>query len=143
MSAWSPLAKGLLTGKHRKGKKEPDSLRAKYFPKMMSDEHSLQIVEELIPLAESAGISLTHIALSFVTSHPAVTSALLGPRTMEQLDDLLAGAKVTLSDEILDQIDQIVPPGADIAPLEGSAYTPPAIKEVKLRRRPITERAIV
>lgn len=142
VSAWSPLAKGMLTGKHRKGKKETDSLRAKYFPKLMSDEHSLQIVEELIPLAESAGMSLTHMALSFVTSHPAVTSAILGPRTMEQLDDLLAAAKVTLSDELLDQIDQIVPPGTDVAPLEGSAYTPPAISQLALRRRPISERAV-
>jgi aryl-alcohol dehydrogenase (NADP+) len=142
VSAWSPLAKGLLTGKHRKGRGKTDSLRAKYFPKMMSDEHSLRTVEELIPLAESAGISLTHMALSFVTSHPGVTSALLGPRTMQQLDDLLAGAKVTLSDEILDQIDKIAPPGADIAPLEGAAYTPPAISQLALRRRPISDRAV-
>jgi len=143
VSAWSPLAKGLLTGKYRKGQKQPDTLRAKYFPRMMSDEHSLDVVEQLIPLAHSAGVSLTHMALSFVVAHPAITSAIIGPRTPEQLDDLLAGAEVTLSDEVLDQIDQIVPPGVDVAPLEGSAYTPPAITQVGLRRRSLAERAVM
>lgn len=142
VSAWSPLAKGLLTGKYRKGQKPPETLRAKYFPKMMSDEHSLEVVEQLIPLAQSAGLSLTHMALGFVISHPAVTSAIIGPRTMEQLDDLLAGAEATLGDELLDQIDRIVPPGVDVAPLEGSAYTPPAITQIALRRRPVAERSV-
>lgn len=142
VSAWSPLAKGLLTGKYRKGQKQPDTLRAKYFPKMMSDEGSLDAIEQLIPLAKSAGLSLTHMALAFVITHPAVTSAILGPRTMEQLDDLLAGAKAALSNELLDQIDKIVPPGVDVAPLEGSAYTPPAITQIGLRRRPFSERSL-
>ncbi|MEJ1966333.1 MAG: aldo/keto reductase [Gammaproteobacteria bacterium] len=142
VSAWSPLAKGLLTGKYRKGQKQPDTLRAKYLPKMMSDESSLDVIEQLIPLAQSAGLSLTHMALSFVTTHPAITSAIIGPRTGEQLDDLLAGANATLSDELLDQIDKIVPPGVDVAPLEGSAYTPPAIAQAGLRRRPVAERSL-
>lgn len=141
--AWSPLSKGLLTGKHRKGAKATDSLRAKYLPRLMTHEPSLLAIEELILLAESAGLSLTHMALAFVVSHPGVTSAILGPRTMEQLDDLLGGVKVTLSDEVLDQIDKIVPPGLDIAPLEGSAYTPPAISDLSLRRRPIAQRLII
>jgi aryl-alcohol dehydrogenase-like predicted oxidoreductase len=106
----------------------------------MSDERFLDVVEQLIPLAQSAGLSLTHMALSFVIAHPFITSAIIGPRTKEQLDDLLAGAQVTLSDELLDQIDKIVPPGRDVAPLEGSEYTPPAIAQTSLRRRPITER---
>jgi hypothetical protein len=137
VAAWSPLAKGLLTGKYRKGQQQPDSLRAKYFPKMMSDERSLAVVEQLIAVAQSAGLSLTHMALSFVITHPAVTSAI-----MEQLDDLLACAEATLSDELLDQIDRIVPPGVDVAPLEGSAYTPPAISQISLRRRPVAERSL-
>lgn len=141
VSAWSPLAKGLLTGKYRKGQPQPDTLRAKYFPTTMSDAHSLEVVEQLIPLARDAGLSLTHMAIAFVLAHPAITSAIIGPRTMEQFDDLLAGVGVSLDDALLDRIDMIVPPGADIAPLEGSAYTPPAIKKVELRRRPITERA--
>lgn len=138
---WSPLAKGMLTGKYRKDRPQPDSLRAKFMPKAMSHEASLDVVEKLIPLAESAGISLMHMALAFVASHPAVTSAIIGPRTMEQLDGLLAGADVVLDDEILNLIDEIVPPGVDVAPLEGAAYIPPSIVQPTLRRRPIDERA--
>jgi len=143
VTAWSPLAKGMLTGKYRKGAETPDTLRAKYFPDLMTDEYSLEIVERLIPVAEEAGISLIHMALAFVVSHPMLTSAIIGPRTMEQLDDLLAAADVTLSDETLDRIDQIVPPGTDAAPLGGSAYVPYAISNLSMRRRPAAERAIV
>ena len=96
---------------------------------------------ELIPVAENAGLSLTHMALAFVVAHPGIVSAIMGPRTMEQLDDLLAGADVKLDDATLDRIDEIVPPGIDIAPLEGAAYVPPAIRQVQLRRRPTNERA--
>jgi aryl-alcohol dehydrogenase (NADP+) len=140
--AWSPLAKGMLTGRYRKGAPQPDTLRAKYFPKAMSDEGSLDAVEALIPLAESAGLSLMHMALAFVVAHPALSAAIIGPRTMEQLDGLLAGAEVTLSDDLLDAIDAIVPPGVDVAPLEGAAYQPPAIAQAGLRRRPVAERAV-
>jgi aryl-alcohol dehydrogenase (NADP+) len=142
VTAWSPLAKGMLTGKYRKGQERPDTLRARYFPELMSDERSLETVDRLIPLADEAGLSLTHMALAFVVAHPALTAAIIGPRTMAQLDDLLAGATATLGDDILDQIDRIVPPGTDIAPLGGSAYTPPAISQLSLRRRPLGERAI-
>jgi aryl-alcohol dehydrogenase-like predicted oxidoreductase len=141
VSAWSPLAKGLLTGKYRRGQPTPDTLRAKYFPKMMSDADSLNSVEQLIPLARDAGLSLTHMAIAFVLCHPGITSAIIGPRTMEQFDDLLAGTGVRLDDALLNRIDEIVPPGADVAPLEGSAYTPPSIKVTDLRRRPLAERA--
>jgi aryl-alcohol dehydrogenase-like predicted oxidoreductase len=143
VSAWSPLAKGLLTGKYRKGQDQPNSLRVKYFPKMMSDERSLDMVEQLIPLAQGAGLSLTHMALAFVIAHQVLASAIIGPRTMEQLDDLLAGVEVRLDDGLLDRIDEIVPPGVDIAPLEGSAYVPPAIARLELRRRSANERAAV
>jgi aryl-alcohol dehydrogenase-like predicted oxidoreductase len=136
---WSPLSKGMLTGRYRRGQPMPDSIRAKYFPKQMSDERNLDAVEKLIPLAQDAGLSLTHIAMAFVMAHPGVASAILGPRTMQHLDDLLAGAEVRLNDEILDKIDQIVPPGIDVAP-NGAAYNPPAILKAELRRRPNAER---
>lgn len=139
--AWSPLAKGMLTGKYRKGKPLPDTLRAKYFPTALSNEGSLDAVEQLIPLAQSAGMSLMHMSLAFVVAHPAITSAIIGPRTMEQLDGLLAGAKLELEDELLDRIDEIVPPGVDVAPLERAAYTPPWIAKPAQRRRPMAERA--
>jgi hypothetical protein len=78
--------------------------------------------------------------MAFTIAHPGVTSAIIGPRTMAHLDDLLAGADVTLDDGILDQIDEIVPPGTDIGVLD-MAYTPPAISNVSLRRRPAAERS--
>jgi aryl-alcohol dehydrogenase-like predicted oxidoreductase len=138
--AWSPLAKGMLTGKYRKGQQQPDTLRVKYFPKLMSDERRLDVIEQLIPLAQNAGLSLTHMAMAFAVAHPAVTSAIIGPRTMEHLDDLLAGAEVVLDDGLLDRIEEIVPPGADSGSL-GGEYSPPAITQVELRRRPAAERA--
>ena len=82
---------------------------------------------------------MTHLAMAFAIAHPGVTSAIIGPRTMEQLDDLLAGADVTLTDELLDRIDQIVPPGTDVGTLD-MAYLPPALQRSNLRRRPINER---
>jgi aryl-alcohol dehydrogenase-like predicted oxidoreductase len=139
--AWSPLAKGMLTGRYRRGEPTPDTLRARVFPKAMSDEASLDAVEKLIPLAENANMSLIHMALAFVISHPAITSAIIGPRTMEQLEGQLSGAGVVLSDEVLDAIDDIVPPGTDVAPLEGAAYIPPSLSSKALRRRPAADRA--
>jgi hypothetical protein len=82
---------------------------------------------------------MTHLAMAFAITHPGVTSALLGPRTMEQLDDLLAGLDVTLTDDILDQIDEIVPPGTNVGAPDQSAYLPPAIQRPDLRRRPAAE----
>lgn len=116
-------------------------LRAKYFPKMMSDERSLRVVEELVPLAADAGMPLTHLGLAFVISHPGIASAIIGPSTAEQLEDLLAASGVTLDDALLDRIDELVPPGTDVAPLEGSGYSPPAIAQAALRRRPLEERS--
>ena len=100
----------------------------------MSNERNLEAVERFIPIAEGAGISLTHMAMAFVMAHPGVTSAMLGPRTMQQLEDLLAGAEVALSDEILDRIDEVVAPGTDAGPT-GALYTPPAVTQASLRRR--------
>src|SRR5580698_1382227 len=95
---WSPLAKGMLTGKYRKGQPQPDSARAKRFPKQMTDTRNLDAIEKLIPIAEAAGLSLIHMGMAVVMAHPGVTSAIIGPRTMQHLDDLLAGAEVVLQD---------------------------------------------
>jgi aryl-alcohol dehydrogenase-like predicted oxidoreductase len=134
---WGPLAQGMLTGRIRKGQ-QTDLRRAALF-KAFSDERRLDAVEQLIPLAEQAGLPMTHLALAFVIAHPGVTSAIIGPHTMEQLDDLLAAADVTLTDDILDQIDQIVPPGTNVGTLD-QAYLPPALLNPSLRRRPAGER---
>src|SRR6202041_2421962 len=93
---WSPLAMGLLTGRYRKGQQMPDNLRTHIFPKQMSNERALDAVEQLITVAETAGLSLTHMAMAFSIAHPGVTSTILGPRTMEQLDDLLRGSKTVV-----------------------------------------------
>jgi aryl-alcohol dehydrogenase-like predicted oxidoreductase len=134
---WGPLGQGMLTGRVRKGQ-QTDLRRAGLF-KHLNDERRIDAVEQLIPLAEKAGLPMTHLSLAFAIAHPGVTSAIIGPHTMEQLDDLLAGADVTLTDEILDQIDEIVPPGTDVGTLD-QAYLPPALLHSSLRRRPVAER---
>ena len=186
---WSPLAKGMLTGRIRKGQ-QTDLRRAARFTSF-SDESRLDAVEQIVALAEKAGLPMTHLAMAFAIAHPGVTSAiigprtmeqlddllagttsrspttsstgltrssrrarrpgccthagvtsaLIGPRTMEQLDDLLAGIDVTLTDDILDRIDEIVPPGTDVGAPDQSAYLPPALQRQDLRRRPAAERA--
>jgi aryl-alcohol dehydrogenase-like predicted oxidoreductase len=135
---WGPLGQGMLTGRVRKGQ-QTDLRRAHIF-RHLNDERRIDAVEQLIPLAEKAGLPMTHLALAFAIAHPGVTSAIIGPHTMEQLDDLLASADVTLTDDILDQIDEIVPPGTDIGTLD-QAYPPPDLQRSNLRRRPINERA--
>jgi aryl-alcohol dehydrogenase-like predicted oxidoreductase len=134
---WGPLGQGMLTGRVRKGQ-QTDLRRAHIF-RHLSDERRIDAVEQLIPLAEKAGLPMTHLAIAFAIAHPGVTSAIIGPHTMEQLDDLLASADVTLTDEILDRIDEIVPPGTDAGPLD-QAYLPPALQNPGLRRRPVSER---
>jgi aryl-alcohol dehydrogenase-like predicted oxidoreductase len=136
---WSPLGQGLLTGRFRKGQ-QTDTHRSGGMPQHFADERKLDVVEQLVPLAEKAGLPMTHLAMAFAIAHPGVTSAIIGPRTMEQLDDLLAGVEVTLDDEVLDRIDEIAPPGTDAGPND-VAYTPPAVSSVSLRRRPVAERS--
>ncbi|MFD2796588.1 aldo/keto reductase [Promicromonospora vindobonensis] len=136
---WGPLGQGMLTGRVRRGQENPLA-RAQFFT-AYSDERRLDVVEQLIPLAEEAGVAMPHLAMAFAISHPGVTSALLGARTMEQLDSLLAGTGVTLTDDVLDRIDEIVPPGTDVGTLD-QAYVPPAIGRTVLRRRPLLERSV-
>jgi aryl-alcohol dehydrogenase-like predicted oxidoreductase len=135
---YSPLAGGMLTGRIRKGG-QSDLRRTQRF-RHMTDERRLDVVEQVIALADEVDIPMTHLAMAFSIAHPGVTSALIGPRTMEQLEDLLAGADVSLTDEIMDRIDEIVPPGTDIGLLD-MAYQPPAILDRSLRRRPSAERS--
>ena len=137
---WSPLAGGLLTGRYRKGQAPPEGSRlARGFgsqhqsPRQQrAHEARLDAVEELLTIAERAGISLTHLAHAFVLEHPHVTSAIIGPRTMEQLDDALAGADVRLDEATLDAIDEVVPPGAEIS--GGDPWQPPGLATANRRR---------
>jgi aryl-alcohol dehydrogenase (NADP+) len=129
---WGPLGQGMLTGRVRKGR-QTDVVRARFLT-AFSDERRLDAVERLIPLAAEAGLPMTHLAMAFAVNHPAVTSALIGPRTPAHLDDLLAGVDVTLGDDLLDRIDEIVPPGTDAGTLD-QAYVPRALELPGLRRR--------
>ena len=144
--AWSPLAGGWLTGRYRKDADVDMStgraqrIPQRFDPSVPGNAAKLAAVEELIKIAAEAGCSLTHLALAFVITHPGVTSAIIGPRTMDQLTDLLAGADVTLGDDVLDRIDQIVPPGVTLNPAD-AGWQPPSLTEAAARRRPEPARA--
>ncbi|SDU21620.1 Aldo/keto reductase family protein [Gordonia westfalica] len=96
--------------------------------KALDDERRLEKVEQFLRLATESGIPITHLAMSFAITHPGITSALIGPRTIPQLDDLLKGLDVALPDDVLDRIDEIVPPGTDIGRLD-QTYLPPGRSE--------------
>ncbi|MGX1122880.1 aryl-alcohol dehydrogenase-like predicted oxidoreductase [Streptomyces ambofaciens] len=116
-----------------------NELRRAGLVRHLDDERRLDAVERFVPLAAEAGLPLTHLALAFTLAHPGVTSAIVGPRTMEHLDDLLAGLDVALDDALLDRIDEIVPPGTDVGTLD-QVFVPPALQRSELRRRPVGER---
>ncbi|EIV96173.1 aldo/keto reductase [Frankia sp. QA3] len=142
---WSPLAGGWLTGKYRRDTEIPTGSRygsegvfarrrgGAGLAEDPSTPARYDAVEGLATIAEQAGISLTHLALAFVDSHPAVTSTIIGPKTLAQLDDVLAGADVTLDATTLDAIDKVVPPGTDIAGVEHYSGNPSL--RPKARRR--------
>jgi len=126
---WSPLAGGWLSGRWRKGQDAPDSARADRLPSrydlsIPGNQAKLDAAEKLALLAEEAGMSLIHLALAFVINHPAVTSAIIGPRTMEHLEGQLGAADVTLDPAILDRIDEIVPPGTNVNPADTGWQNP-------------------
>ena len=136
---WSPLAGGWLTGGYRKGKELPDSKRRNRMPARFNIENpdnqrKLDAADALGRLADEAGLPLIHLALAFVIQHPAVTSPIIGPRTTEHLRSQLGATEVKLSTDILDKIDEIVPPGATIARSD-QGYQPPALTDPFLRRR--------
>ena len=115
-------------------------LPGRFDPALPGNQAKLAAVEELIKIAADAGCSLTHMALAFVVGNPAVTAAIIGPRTMDQLTDLLAGASVMLEDDVLDRIDQIVPPGVTLNPAD-AGWQPPVLADPAARRRPQAARA--
>jgi aryl-alcohol dehydrogenase-like predicted oxidoreductase len=136
---WSPLAGGWLSGKYRKGQDLPSGGRASRVParydlSLPENQRKLDLVEELISLAESAGLTLIEMALAFVLQHPAVTSAIIGPRTMEQLEGQLKAPEISLDEGLLDQIDKLVPPGTNVNAAD-AGWTPPAIAAAWRRRR--------
>jgi aryl-alcohol dehydrogenase-like predicted oxidoreductase len=137
---WSPLAGGWLSGRYRKGGESPaDSRRAQMIPSrydmsIAGNQAKLEAAEALAQLAQEAGISLIEMALAFVTNHPAVTAAIIGPRTLEQLDSQLPALERTLTTDVLDRIDEIVPPGVNVNPAD-TGWDPPWLTDPSLRRR--------
>ncbi|WP_328816740.1 aldo/keto reductase [Nonomuraea cypriaca] len=137
---WSPLAGGWLTGRYRKGQDLPRTRRAARLPQRYDmelpvNQRKLDAVEQLALLAEEAGITLIELSLAFTLRHRAVTSAIIGPRTMEHLESQLPAAGVRLSGDVLDRIDEIVPPGVTINPAD-AGWQPPELADASLRRRP-------
>ncbi|MET8340883.1 aldo/keto reductase [Streptosporangium canum] len=143
---WSPLASGFLTGRYRKG--QPIDLTtgraaltpARFDPALPVNVAKLNIVEQLMEVADGIGCSLPDLAVAFTVAHPGVTSVIVGPRTMNQLEALLKGASLTLDDATLDRIDEIVPPGTNTYPPDG-AWRPPALADTARRRRPLADRS--
>src|SRR5438128_4149430 len=136
--AWSPLAGGWLSGRWRKGADDLVSRRSAMIPQrfdlsLPANQAKLEAADALAQLAEEAGISLIEMALAFVIDHPAVTAAIIGPRTMEHLDSQLGAADVRLEDAILDRIDEIVAPGITINPAD-AGWSNPALALDALRR---------
>ena len=135
--AWGPLNMGWLTGTYRRGHEPPPGSRGvrnwgNRFDTPES-ERKLDLVEVLLEVASDAGIPLTHLAQGWMVRHPGVTSAIVGPRTTEQLTDLLAGQDVVLDDATLDRIDELVAPGTNINPVD-AGWTSPAPSPVARRR---------
>jgi aryl-alcohol dehydrogenase-like predicted oxidoreductase len=135
---WSPLAGGWLSGRWRKGAEAPESTRAKRLPKrydlsLPENQRKLELADALGRLADEAGLSLIHMALAFVIRHPAVTAAIIGPRTMEQLESQLEAVDVRLDDALLDRIDELVPPGTNLNPAD-SGWQDPGLAPTARRR---------
>ena len=126
---WSPLAGGWLSGRYRKGAELPSSRRAERIPSrydmsLPGNQRKLDVAEQLSTLAEEAGITLIELAIAFVICHPAVTAAIIGPRTIEHLESQLTAADVVLSDDVLDRIDEIVAPGVNLNPGDEGWHNP-------------------
>ncbi|WP_139983814.1 aldo/keto reductase [Nocardioides litoris] len=136
---WSPLAGGWLSGRYRRGEQPPPSSRlqrqpARHDPTSPENAAKLDAVHRLTDLADEAGLTLVQLALAFVLEHPAVSSAIIGPRTMEQLESQLGAERVVLDDGLLDRIDVVVPPGTTLNEAD-RGYAPPALVDASLRRR--------
>jgi aryl-alcohol dehydrogenase-like predicted oxidoreductase len=126
---YSPLAGGWLSGRWRKGSDQPGSTRAARLPErfdlsLPANQRKLDATEQLAQLADDAGIPLIRIAIAFVLNHPAVTAAIIGPRTMEHLKSQLPAVDVVLDEALLDRIDEIVAPGTNVNPNDAGWQNP-------------------
>ncbi|MET8649366.1 aldo/keto reductase [Nocardia aurea] len=136
---WSPLAGGWLSGRYRAGEAATESSRIdrqphRHDPELAANQRKRAAAEELAKLADDAGLTLVHLALAFVLQHPAVSTVIIGPRTLDHLETQLGSVDVRLDAEILDRIDQIVAPGVTISPAD-EGYLPPSLTDAATRRR--------
>jgi aryl-alcohol dehydrogenase (NADP+) len=133
---WSPLSGGWLTGKYRAAGDAPAGSRAETHPDHFDGDNAAKAsaVDRLRAVAGAAGLSITHLSLAWAAEHPAVSSVLLGPRTDDQLDDLLGAIDVELDGDTLDAIDEVVAPGTDLNAAD-AGWTPPGLAATA-RRRP-------
>jgi aryl-alcohol dehydrogenase-like predicted oxidoreductase len=137
---WGPLAGGWLSGRYRLGREaKPSETRASLVPEQFDfslpvNQRKLEAVEALHGVAEQAGLTLVELALAFVLRHPAVAAAIVGPRTMEQLESQLGAAEISLDHDVLDRIDAVVAPGTSVNPAD-VGYTPQILTEPWRRRR--------
>jgi aryl-alcohol dehydrogenase-like predicted oxidoreductase len=133
---YGPLSSGWLSGRADPTQGHRAATAPQAFDLTVpANQARQQAVQDLTKLAAETGMPLTHLAIAFVLAHPAVTSVLIGPRKPEQLEDLLAAADVELTEEVLDRIDEIVPPGTEINPADNYLAASPAIGDKRLRRR--------
>jgi aryl-alcohol dehydrogenase-like predicted oxidoreductase len=137
---YSPLAGGWLTGRYRKGSEVEGPFSAarqrlanRFDLSLPENQRKLEAAEQLAELADQAGMTLIELAIAFVIRHPAITSAIIGPRTMEHLESQLSAAGIELSDDVLDRIDEIVPPGVTINPAD-DGWVSPALQPAARRR---------
>jgi aryl-alcohol dehydrogenase-like predicted oxidoreductase len=125
---WSPLAGGMLTGKYRRGEPMPEdgrwSLNQNPNYQRRWNDRIWDVLEGLEPIAAEKGVSMSQFALAWVMAQPGVTSPIIGPRTMEQLDDNLLGANVEITREDLKAVDQIIPPGQMVSPYYEAEFGP-------------------
>ena len=135
--SYSPLSGGWLSGRWTRDSAPASAARpgARFDMSSPANQRKLEVVEQLTKLAGDAGLTLIELAIAFVINHPAVTAAIIGPRTMEQLESQLPGAGVTLTDDILDQIDKLVVPGVTINP-DDNSYGEAELTPAALRRGP-------
>jgi len=126
---WSPLAGGMLTGKYRRDEPPPEDSRwATYNSNPMQrrrwNERIFDALEALEPLAQARGVTMSQLALAWVMQQPGITSPIIGPRTMDQLEDNLKAFDVTISDEDREVIDGVVPPGTHVSPYYEADFGP-------------------
>ncbi len=133
---FGPLSSGWLSGRAdpASGHRAAGRGAPMFDLSVPANQAKLDAVRRLADLAAQAGLPLSHLATAFVRAHPAVTSVIIGPRRPGHLADLLAAADVTLGEDVLDAIDEIVPPGTNVNPRD-IFYNAPALQDKRLRRR--------